>query len=45
MNHKYGVRTIGLAVEGGRDEEWKTRKEHLTPNYLTDIQQIMTVNI
>lgn len=45
MNHKYGVRTIGLAVEGGRDEKWKTRKEHLTPNYLTDIQQIMTVNI
>ena len=24
---------------------WKNRKEHLTPNYLTDIEQIMTVRI
>ena len=45
MNHKYGLRTVGLAVAGGRNEQWKNRKEHLTPNYLTDIDQIMTVKI
>lgn len=45
MNHKYGVRTVGLAVAGSDREVWKNRKEHLTPNYLTDIDQIMTVKI
>ena len=45
MNHQYGVKTVGLAVEGSANEEWKTRHEHLTPNYLTDINQIMVVNV
>ena len=45
MNHKYGLRTIGLAVAGSGREVWKNKKEHLTPNYLTDIDQIMTVRI
>ncbi len=45
MNHKYGLKTVGLAVAGGDNEVWKNKKEHLTPNYLTDIDQIMTVQI
>lgn len=45
MNHQYGIKTVGLAVEGSANEEWKTRREHLTPNYLTDINQIMVVNV
>lgn len=45
MNHKYGVRTVGLAVAGSGNENWKNKKDHLTPNYLTDIDQIMTVQI
>ena len=45
MNHQYGVKMVGLAVEGSANEEWKTRREHLTPNYLTDIDQIMVVNV
>ena len=45
MNHKYGLRTVGLAVAGSGREVWKNKKEHLTPNYLTDIDQIMTVRI
>ena len=45
MNHKYGVQTVGLAASGTKEEEWRTRKDHLTPNYLTDIDQIMTINI
>ena len=45
MNHKYGIRTVRLAVAGSEHEIWKNKKEHLTPNYLTDIDQIMTVQI
>ena len=45
MNHKYGIRTVRLAVAGSDREAWKNKKEHLTPNYLTDIDQIMTVRI
>lgn len=43
MNRKYGTRKVGLAIVGGDNEEWKNRKDHLTPNYLTDIEQIMTI--
>ena len=43
MNHQYGVKTVGLAIEGRENEEWKTKRDHLTPNYLTDIDHIMTV--
>ena len=43
MNRKYGTRKVGLAIAGGDNEEWKNRKDHLTPNYLTDIEQIMTI--
>ena len=45
MNQKYGIRTVRLAVAGSEHEIWKNKKEHLTPNYLTDIDQIMTVHI
>ena len=45
MNQKYGIRTVRLAVAGSDREAWKNKKEHLTPNYLTDIDQIMTVRI
>lgn len=45
MNRKYGLKTVGLAVTGYGNADWKNRKEHLTPNYLTDIDQIMTVDI
>lgn len=45
MNRKYGLKTVGLAVAGYGNADWKNRKEHLTPNYLTDIDQIMTVDI
>lgn len=45
MNRKYGLRTVGLAVEGGKEEIWKVKRDHATPNYLTDINQLMTVDI
>ncbi|MDD6151410.1 MAG: Y-family DNA polymerase [Bacteroidales bacterium] len=45
MNHKYGLRTLGLAVAGNGNGEWKNKKEHLTPDFLTDIDQLLTVRI
>lgn len=45
MNRKYGLKTVGLAVAGYGNADWKNRKDRLTPNYLTDIDQIMTVDI
>lgn len=45
MNHKYGLKTIGLAVEGGKFEAWKVKRDHATPNYLTDIDQLMIINV
>lgn len=43
MNRKYGLKSVSLAVAGYGNADWKNRKEHLTPNYLTDIDQIMTI--
>lgn len=45
MNRKYGLKTVGIAVAGYGNADWKNRKDRLTPNYLTDIDQIMTVDI
>ena len=45
MNHRYGLKAVGLAVTGYGNEGWRNRKEHLSPNCLTDIDQILTVNI
>ena len=45
MNRKYGLKAVSLAVAGYGNADWKNRKDRLTPNYLTDIDQIMTVDI
>lgn len=45
LNQKYGLKTVGLAVEGEKIQSWKVRSEHRSPNYLTDIDEILTVNI
>lgn len=45
LNHRFGIKTVGLAVEGGKSEAWKVRRDHATPNYLTDIDQLLTIRI
>ena len=45
MNRKYGLKAVSLAVAGYGNADWKNRTDRLTPNYLTDIDQIMTVDI
>lgn len=43
LNHRYGLKTVGLAVEGAKSAPWKVKSEHRSPNYLTDLDDILTV--
>lgn len=45
LNHKYGLKTVALAVEGEKQQPWKVKSEHKSYNYLTDIDEILTVRI
>lgn len=45
VNHKYGLKTVRLAIEGEKNEKWKVKSEHRTPNYLTELSEIMTIKI
>ena len=46
LNHRYGLKTVGLAVEGQLrgSEPWSVRCEHRSGNYLTDLDGILTVD-
>ena len=43
LNQRYGVKTIGLAAEGDDQQAWKSKNDHRSGNYLTDIDELMTV--
>lgn len=45
INHRYGLKTIQLGVEGEEKQPWKVKCEHRSPNYLTDISEILTIKI
>ena len=45
MNRKFGLKTVRLAVEDGEADHWKSKSEHRSPNYLTDLDDILTVQI
>lgn len=41
INQRYGTKTILLGVEGIGKQTWTTKCEQRTPNYLTDIKELM----
>jgi len=43
MNQKFGLKTVRLAVEDGEADHWRSRHEHRSPNYLTDINELLTI--
>ena len=43
INHRYGVKTLRLAVEGTSRQSWHVKCEHRSPNYLTNIDEILTI--
>ena len=45
INHKFGIKKIHLAVEEGNKQSWRSKSEHRSGNYLSDINEILTINI
>jgi len=45
LNHRYGLKTLRLAVEGGDKQEWHAKSKHRSGNYLSDINEILTIRI
>jgi len=45
MNQKYGLNIIKLCAEGLVEQSWRVKCEKRTPNYLTDINDLMVVKI
>ena len=45
LNHRYGVKTVRLMAEGERKQQWTVKAEHRSKNYLTDINEILTIKI
>lgn len=45
LNHRYGLKTLRLAVEGEEKQPWKVKSEHRSPNYLTNFNEILTIHI
>ena len=45
INHRFGPKTIKLSIEGGEEEKWRVKHEHRSPNYLTELDNILTVEI
>ena len=43
INHRYGVKTLHTAVETSEHQAWKMKSSHRSHNYLTDINDILTV--
>lgn len=43
INQRYGVKTIKLAVEGTTEEPWRLKADHRSPNYLTELEDILVV--
>lgn len=45
LNHRYGLKTVLLGVEGEKKQDWKVKCEHRSPNFLTNIDEILTIQI
>lgn len=43
INQTFGLKTIKLAVEGIGSHQWDIKCEHRSPNYLTDMNQLLTI--
>lgn len=45
INQRYGPKTVRLGVESFSRRDWQVKSDHRSPNYLTDIKEILTVGI
>lgn len=44
LNRRYGTHTVQLAALGNRSDTWTTKCEQRSPNYLTDLNELLTVH-
>lgn len=45
LNRKYGLKTVHLSAEDSPDSSWKVKSEFRSGNYMTDINDLLTVRI
>ena len=45
LNHRFGLRKIHLAVEGEEKQDWHAKSEFRSGNYLSDLKEILTIQI
>ena len=45
INQRYGTKTIQLGVEEIGKQMWASKCERRTPNYLTDLNELLTIEI
>lgn len=45
LNHRFGLRKIHLAVEGEGRQGWHAKSEFRSGNYLSDLREILTIQI
>jgi len=43
LNHRYGLKSVQLAVEGGSRPQWQVKSEHRSGNYLTELDELLTI--
>lgn len=45
LNCRYGPKTVSLVVEDSQKRDWQVKSEFRSPDYLTNINEILTVKI
>ncbi len=45
LNLRFGLKTVQLGIEGTGHQGWKVKSEHRSPNYLTNINELLTIHI
>lgn len=45
LNHRYGPKKIRLAVEGEEHQAWHAKSKFRSGNYLSDINEVLTIRI
>lgn len=45
LNQRYGLKSIQLAIEGTQKQAWHVKSEHRSSNYISDINEILTIEI
>ena len=45
LNHRYGLKSVRLAIEEKKPQHWHAKSEYRSYNYLSDINEILTIRI